>query len=81
MKKNFKRIVRHTCIQLTLIASAAFAAPPEAKIPKPQFQNDYFGEMGRVFCTIQQVDPKTREMTIKVERDGRTERISIRDDT
>ncbi len=79
---NLKRIAIHTAVQLTLIASAIAAPPPaDTKNPKPQFQNDYFGEMGRVFATIQQVDPKTREMTIKVERDGRSERISIHDDT
>jgi len=68
---------------LLLISSPLVQAdpPPANKIPKPQFQGDYFGEMGRVFCTIQEVDLKTREIVIKTDRDGKVERIPIRDDT
>jgi hypothetical protein len=67
---------------LFIAAAPIFAAdPPAGKIPRPQFQGDYFGEMGRIFCTVQEVDLKARALVIKVERDGRTERVPIHDDT
>lgn len=75
-----------TCVGLAVFMLAlsplAQAAPPaEAKIPKPQFQNDFFGEMGRIFCTIQEVDLKSRTIAIKVDKDGRIVSIPVRDDT
>jgi hypothetical protein len=66
---------------LALSTLARGAPPADAKIPKPQFQNDFFGEMGRIFCTIQEVDLKSRTLSIKVDKDGRIERVPIRDDT
>jgi hypothetical protein len=79
-------IFRTFCVPLLLAAPLIFAAPPDparttTKVPKPQFQNDYFGEMARTFCTVKEVDLKGRTLVVKVDRDGRLERIAIKDDT
>lgn len=49
--------------------------------PKPAFQGDFFGEMGRAFCVIQKVDVDGRTVTAKLDRDGRVVTVPIRDDT
>jgi hypothetical protein len=49
--------------------------------PKPAFQGDYFGEMARAFGVVLAVDGKERAVTARLDRDGRTVRIPIRDDT
>ncbi|HEV3028764.1 MAG TPA: hypothetical protein VG457_14390, partial [Planctomycetota bacterium] len=48
---------------------------------KPAFQNDFFGEMGRAFCVVQSVDPNARTLTAKLDRDGKSVTVPIRDDT
>jgi hemin uptake protein HemP len=58
--------------------SAAFAA---ALLRKPFGQNDFFGEMPGVFCTIQKVDLAAKTMVVKVLKDGRLETINIGPDT
>jgi hypothetical protein len=49
--------------------------------PKPVFQGDFFGEMPRAFGVIVAVNEKDRVVTAKLDRDGRTVQIAIRDDT
>ena len=49
--------------------------------PQPRFQGDFFGEMPRVFCVVQSVDSKARTLTVKLDRDGQTRVVPIRDDT
>lgn len=49
--------------------------------PKPAFQGDFFGEMPRAFGVIVSVDEKERVVTAKLDRDGRTVRVPIKDDT
>lgn len=73
-------------LTLILTTASAFAADaPRAKtemlLRKPFFQNDFFGEMPRAFCTIQEIDLKAKTMVVKVLKDGRTEKISIGPDT
>jgi hypothetical protein len=60
-------------------ASAQTAAP--AKLPKPQFQGDYFGEMARSFCVIREVDIKGHSLLVVREKDGKEVRVPIREDT
>jgi hypothetical protein len=49
--------------------------------PKPAFQGDFFGEMGRAFCVVQKVDVEGRAVTAKLDRDGRIVTVPIKDDT
>jgi hypothetical protein len=49
--------------------------------PKPAFQGDFFGEMGRAFCVIQKVDVEGRSLTAKLDRDGKIVTVPIKDDT
>ena len=49
--------------------------------PKPVFQGDFFGEMGRAFCVIQKVDAEGRSVTAKLDRDGKIVTVPIKDDT
>ncbi len=67
-------------IGLLALALAA-SAPAQTKLPKPQFQGDFFGEMGRAFCVITEVDTKHRALVVKRDRDGQSVRVPIRDDT
>jgi hypothetical protein len=60
-----------------LLALLAVDDPP----PKPQFQGDFFGEMPRAFAVIVRVDEKERVVTAKLDRDGRTVQVPIKDDT
>jgi hypothetical protein len=65
-----------------MIVSLALAATTEpAKVPKPQFQPDYFGEMARSFCTIQKVDKEGRALVVKRDKDSQIITVPIRDDT
>jgi len=65
---------------LTLLA--AFAVPQAGDpLPKPAFQGDYFGEMARAFGVIVAVDAKERVVTAKLDKDGRSVRIPVKDDT
>lgn len=67
---------------LVFIASSAIADnAPAPKVPKPQFQGDYFGEMARSFCTIKEVDTKNRALVVLRDKDSATVRIPIKDDT
>ncbi|HET6252246.1 MAG TPA: hypothetical protein VFE47_31460 [Tepidisphaeraceae bacterium] len=63
------------------ISTALAQTPAPGKIPKPQFQGDYFGEMARAFCTIQEVDVKGRALVVRREKDSQIVRVPIRDDT
>ncbi len=49
--------------------------------PKPVFQGDFFGEMPRAFGVIVAVNEKDRIVTAKLDRDGRTVQVPIKDDT
>jgi len=49
--------------------------------PKPAFQGDFFGEMGRAFCVILKVDVEARSLTAKLDRDGKVVTVPIKDDT
>ncbi|HVR83993.1 MAG TPA: hypothetical protein VMU54_06745 [Planctomycetota bacterium] len=49
--------------------------------PKPAFQGDFFGEMGRAFCVVERVDLQARTLTARLDRDGKTVTVPIRDDT
>ncbi len=49
--------------------------------PKPAFQGDFFGEMGRAFCVIQKVDVDAKTVTAKLDRDGKIVTVPIKDDT
>jgi hypothetical protein len=49
--------------------------------PKPAFQGDFFGEMGRAFSIVESVDLSARTLTAKLDRDGKTVTVPIRDDT
>jgi hypothetical protein len=49
--------------------------------PKPTFQGDFFGEMGRAFCVILKVDVEGRTVTAKLDRDARVVTVPIKDDT
>jgi hypothetical protein len=68
---------------LACVAPVALGAdtPAPAKLPKPQFQGDFFGEMARAFGFVQGVDTKARTMTVKLEKDGKVVTLPIRDDT
>lgn len=63
---------------LLLSGSLALA---ETKLPKAQFQPDYFGEMPRAFGVVQEVDTKGRTLLVKRDRDGESVRVAIKDDT
>jgi hypothetical protein len=60
---------------------AATNAAAQDRIPKPQFQGDFFGEMARAFCTIQKVDVKARVLEVKLDRESKIVRVPVRDDT
>jgi hypothetical protein len=49
--------------------------------PKPAFQGDFFGEMGRAFCVIQKVDVDAKTVTAKLDREGKVVTVPIKDDT
>ena len=68
-------------ISAALAASCVSLAFADGKIPKPQFQGDFFGEMARAFCTIQKVDAKARTVTVRLDRDNQEVVVPIRDDT
>ncbi len=68
-------------IAFAIFLASTSPAPADNKIPKPQFQGDYFGEMARSFCTIVAVDAKSRALVVKRDRDGEQVRVPIRDDT
>jgi hypothetical protein len=49
--------------------------------PKPAFQGDFFGEMPRAFGVVLAVNEKDRTVTARLDRDGRTVQLPIKDDT
>jgi hypothetical protein len=53
----------------------------EAGIVLPQFQGDFFGEMGRDFATIVGVDIQAQKVTVELDRDNARVTIPIRSDT
>lgn len=59
----------------------ATSASAQIKVPKAQFQGDYFGEMGRSFCVVLEVDTKARALVVRRDRDGERVRVPIKDDT
>lgn len=63
------------------VSAPGASAPVQAKIPSPQFQSDYFGEMARAFCVILEVDAKARVLVVKRDHDGERVRVPIKDDT
>ena len=68
-------------LPLSILLILAGSAAAQSKVPKPQFQGDYFGEMGRSFCVVVEVDPKARALVVKRDRDGQRVRVPIKDDT
>ncbi len=61
-----------------LVALLCQQTPPP---PKPAFQGDFFGEMGRAFCVIQKVDVDAKSVTAKLDRDSKVVTVPIKDDT
>jgi hypothetical protein len=53
----------------------------DAGVPVPQFQGDFFGEMGRDFATIVAVDVPAQKLTVELDRDSSRVTIPIRCDT
>lgn len=70
-----------TPLLVTLAALTASAALAQNPIPKPTFQGDFFGEMGRIFSIVEKVDPKAKTLTVRRERDGQRLTVPIREDT
>lgn len=68
-------------LAMLLALALATTALAQTNIPKPQFQGDFFGEMGRAFCVITEVDTKARALVVKRDRDGQQVRVPIKDDT
>lgn len=68
---------------LPLLLAVAAVLPQEKPPapPKPAFQGDFFGEMPRAFGVIVAVNEKDRLVTAKLDRDGRTVQVPIKDDT
>jgi hypothetical protein len=64
-----------------LLASLLQGAPGSQTTPKPAFQGDFFGEMPRAFGVIVSVNEKDREITAKLDRDGRILRVPVKEDT
>jgi len=61
--------------------AVATCAAAQERVPKPQFQGDFFGEMARAFCTIRKLDLKERTLEVKLDREGKIVRVRVRDDT
>jgi hypothetical protein len=72
--------MRALALPLLLLICASAPAGDQAP-PKPAFQGDFFGEMPRAFGVIIAVDEKDRSVTAKLDRDGKTVRIAVKDDT
>jgi hypothetical protein len=72
--------MRALALPLLLLIQASAPAGDQAP-PKPAFQGDFFGEMPRAFGVILAVDEKDRSVTAKLDRDGKTVRIPLKDDT
>lgn len=68
-------------LALLLALALVTSTSAQTKLPKPQFQGDFFGEMARAFCVILEVDPKARALVVKRDRDGQRVRVPIMDDT
>ena len=68
-------------LALLLVLALATGTPAQTKLPKPQFQGDFFGEMARAFCIILEVDTRARALVVKRDRDGQRVRVPIKDDT
>jgi hypothetical protein len=76
------RLALAALLSLATLSFAEDAAPAAAaRIPKPAFQNDFFGEMGRAHCTILEVDLKGRSILVKRDHDQKTVRVPIHNDT
>ena len=74
--------MRNACA-LVLMASGLLHAvgAADAKVPTPQFQGDFFGEMARSFACVVGVDPTAQTMTVVLDRDGSQVIVPIRADT
>ena len=68
-------------LALLVTLALAISTPAQTKLPKPQFQGDFFGEMARAFCVILEVDTQARALVVKRDRDGQRVRVPIKDDT
>ena len=64
------------CSWLAVSSSSA-----QTKLPKAQFQPDFFGDMARSFGVVQEVDTMGRTLVVKRDRDGEKVRVAIKDDT
>ena len=66
---------------LLALSLPGLAQPPAPSVPKPVFQGDFFGEMPRVFCTLQKIDVPGRMLTVKLDSDGSIKQTPIGPDT
>jgi len=68
-------------LPVTLVLTLSMLQAGDQTPPKPMFQGDFFGEMPRAFGVIVAVNEKDRTVTAKLDRDGRTVQVPIKDDT
>jgi len=71
----------HVLAATLLLSMSSPLQAGEQVPPKPVFQGDFFGEMPRAFGVIVSVNEKDRVVTAKLDRDGRTVQVPIKDDT
>ena len=82
MRNKYKLTKLFTALMLALLCGSGAGGQNNApSIPQLRFQNSFFGEMPRVFCTLVRIDPKARTVTIKRDNDGKLVTVPIRDDT
>ena len=59
------RLPANIVLVFAMTAGLCFAqTTAPTKLPKPQFQGDYFGEMARSFCAIREVDAKGHSLLV-----------------
>jgi hypothetical protein len=68
-------------VALVVCGTWRIADGGDAGVPLPQFQGDFFGEMGRDFATIVAVDVQSQKVTVELDRDGSRVIVPVRSDT
>lgn len=81
MQRFSQRLTTIAVCGFVLTAMAAYGQTAPHAIPAPKFQGDFFGEMPRVFCTLQKIDLKRKILTIKQDGSGTIREVPIREDT
>ncbi|HWE04906.1 MAG TPA: hypothetical protein VG326_21040 [Tepidisphaeraceae bacterium] len=76
-----RSLLKITLVLITIAGSTFAETTAPNKLPKPQFQGDYFGEMARSFCTIREVDVKGHTLLVVRDKDAKEVRIPIKEDT